>query len=802
MPASCPRPTGDPPSSVHPQADRRWGRAAIFLSIFGIVLGSLVLSGVLVGFEGPATAESSDGRSLLFFAGLVAVAAGTVAVALRPGAGTSRLGAACGFLALVAVGTNVGEMPRWLEMALTSTLPPVVQLFLMAGILGIAAQGASLILLGASGVLAARAANALAMLGAVLPASVLINRLRETITGRGYTDLPLADVLPGLPAAALVLTGIALVAAQANRGWLAILCDDGVGGAAARRHAPLVAAIPLIMGFLSAAVPGAPAVSFEFGIRVAIETGLLFALSLVNAGRIRRLDLSRTLAEAKVVATERDRSETLDAAAAGTWRIDMSAGVTDWDDHTLRIFGLAPGTSGSRALWSRLIHPEDRERAETAYSVASARGHRYDCVYRIIRPDGTIRHVSSVGGLVRRAPEDPGFFLGVNIDVTRRMEADSTLRMAKGEADRANAAKSRFLATASHDLRQPVQGLFLYVGALRDRLRGHPALPMVEIVEQALEAFRTLLDSLLDISRLDAGLVVPRPADIALGPMLCRLEAEYGAAARARKLGFRVRRERAPAVQADPALLERILRNLIENALRYTERGGVLVGCRMRGGMVRIEIVDTGIGIPAGSLDRIWDEFQQLGNPERDRSKGFGLGLSVVRRLARLTGCEVGVRSESGRGSRFWIEVPLASALPSQSVPRARRKEVVSPFATGTVLVIEDDAIVRDGLVATLSGWGHVAIASASQDEALAAVAGRTPDVIVADYRLAAGQVGTDAIVAVQSRIGRKVPAVIVTGDTDPERLREAERTGFALLHKPISAAELRAVIDRLMAGG
>lgn len=386
---------------------------------------------------------------------------------------------------------------------------------------------------------------------------------------------------------------------------------------------------------------------------------------------------------------------------------------------------------------------------------------------------------------------------GAAIDVTERRRDEDALRSAREEAERANAAKTKFLAVASHDLRQPVQSLVLFVAALRDRLAGNPALPLVENLEQGLDALKRLLDGLLDISRLDSGRVAPRLETVGLAELLDRIAGEYGPRAADRGLRLTVR-PTALWTRTDPALLERIVRNLLENALRYTRRGRVLVAARRRGQAVRLEVWDTGVGIAPDRLGDIFEEFTQVGEPA-GTGRGLGLGLAIVRRLSRLLDHRVGVRSRLGRGSVFWVELPLVSSPRERRQPGQPRLRVVpgGDGARGLVVVVDDEAIVLMGLKAMLEGWGLEVVAAASGAQAVARLRGRgrTPVLILADYQLQRGETGPQAVAAVRAALGQAVPGVILTGDTSAERLEEVRAAGHRILHKPVFPSELRALI-------
>ncbi|HEY0835772.1 MAG TPA: PAS domain-containing protein [Azospirillum sp.] len=374
------------------------------------------------------------------------------------------------------------------------------------------------------------------------------------------------------------------------------------------------------------------------------------------------------------------------------------------------------------------------------------------------------------------------------VDVTERRRGEDAVRRAREEAERANSAKSKFLAVASHDLRQPVQSLFLFTAALADRLDGHPAKPLLDNLRQSLDALKDLLDGLLDMSRLESGKIVAKPARLKLDDLFGRLASEYGPRALQKGLELTVVRSGA-WVESDPALLERILRNLLENALRYTRRGRILMGARRTAGRLRVEVWDTGIGIPADQLDAIFEEFTQIDDSRG--SRGLGLGLAIVKRLARLLGHPVTVRSAPGQGSAFAVEMPRVAA---PELPLAVRHAANDAQSKGLVMVIDDEAIILLGLKAMLEGWGYEVLAARSGDQALSILQkdGRSPRLVLADYQLQNGKTGPEAIVAIQGVLGGGVPGIILTGDTTPERLAEAARNGFRVLHKPVFPNELR----------
>ncbi|MDA8230457.1 MAG: ATP-binding protein [Magnetospirillum sp.] len=390
----------------------------------------------------------------------------------------------------------------------------------------------------------------------------------------------------------------------------------------------------------------------------------------------------------------------------------------------------------------------------------------------------------------------------VVMEITDQKRAEQALRTAKQEAERANMAKSKFLASASHDLRQPVQSLMLFTSTLAHTLKDDSAAAIIGHMDRATMALKAMLDGILDISRLDAGTVAPDVRDVPLGPMLDHMAEEYRPQAGHKGIRLIVLPTRRTA-RSDPALLERILRNLIDNAIKYTAEGKVLVGCRRHGEAIRIMVGDTGIGIPDTEHEAIFDEFYQVGNPERDRSKGLGLGLAIVQRLARLLGHPIGLSSTPGKGTAFRIDVPAGTASVAAIAAPAPPHCAPLPSAPSGLLVavVEDEENVRAGLRAQLEAWGHRVVAGADHTEILALLGGDRPDVILADFRLRGTLTGIEALERLRAALGWRPPGILLTGDTAPERMLEARRSGYPLLHKPITAATLAAALRELAPG-
>ncbi len=361
----------------------------------------------------------------------------------------------------------------------------------------------------------------------------------------------------------------------------------------------------------------------------------------------------------------------------------------------------------------------------------------------------------------------------------------------------ANLAKSRFIAAASHDLRQPLHALNLFVSQLRTETDQAEKNRIIAQIDAGVAAMNQLFNELLDMSRLEAGVLVPSISEFPVDQLLKRIEMTFTAAAREKNLRLRVVSNGA-WVRSDFILLERILLNLVSNAVRYTQTGGIVVGCRRRGGVLRIEVWDSGIGIPKDQQRNIFGEFYQLSSVKQDRRGGLGLGLAIVERLCRLLDYPIELTSSPDRGSRFVVSVPLTAPVELAEQPA---QAAVDQAMGKSVVVIDDDALVLDGMRGVLKSWGCNVVTATSEDAALAALSKgeRPPDIIISDYRLNDGKTGFDVIERIRRAFGAPIPAFLISGDAAPERLREARASGYYLLHKPVLPITLRAVVNQLL---
>jgi len=392
--------------------------------------------------------------------------------------------------------------------------------------------------------------------------------------------------------------------------------------------------------------------------------------------------------------------------------------------------------------------------------------------------------------LERRVRERTGELTRLNAELER----------AKAEADDANVSKTRFVAAASHDILQPLNAARLYVTSLIERQRQNDgadeAADLVANIDASLEAVEEIFAALLDISRLDTGAMKPEIAEFRIDEMLHRLEVEFVPLAREKNLDLKFM-SCSQSVRSDRRLLRRLLQNLISNAIKYTPEGRVLVGCRRRGGRLRIEVHDTGIGIPHAKRRAVFKEFHRLDQGARV-ARGVGLGLSIVERIARVLDCEVALKSHVGRGSRFSFEVPRASGLAAAPRLRAPPRLDVGRLDGTVVVCIDNDSAILDGMETMLGGWGCRTLTAADLTEALAAIdgSGLEPDGLLVDYHLD-GANGIAAIAELRRRLGRHVPAIVITADHSLHVRDEARAEGAHLFNKPVKPASLRALITQ-----
>lgn len=385
--------------------------------------------------------------------------------------------------------------------------------------------------------------------------------------------------------------------------------------------------------------------------------------------------------------------------------------------------------------------------------------------------------------------------------VLRRLErSNEALVIAKDEADRANLSKTRFLAAASHDLLQPLNAARLSISVLSELQVSEDARSLAGQLDQSLQTIEDLIKTLLDISKLDAGVVTPEVGEFPLDEVLSVLESSFYPQAAAKGLKLKVRRCRL-LVRSDPMMLLRVLQNLVSNAVRYTEKGGVLVGVRRRGEHCFIDVVDTGSGISESERDTIFEEFYRGTAAARGTHAGLGLGLAIVQRMAQALGHSLAVHSVLGKGSTFRLNVRHAGAAPSTHRVTAEPRPSAKNAAGAVVLLIENDQDVLDATVRLLDRWACRTLTARRLEDLAPVLTGlaRPPDIVLADYHLDEGQTGLAALEEVGRLAGPDIPAVVITADRSPAVAANVLAAGCELMHKPLKPAELRALMSHLL---
>jgi signal transduction histidine kinase/ActR/RegA family two-component response regulator len=367
----------------------------------------------------------------------------------------------------------------------------------------------------------------------------------------------------------------------------------------------------------------------------------------------------------------------------------------------------------------------------------------------------------------------------------------------KKSLENAALEKTKFLAAASHDLRQPAHALGLFLESLTKQVSDIRGLEVLGLIKQSAETLRVMLNGILDISQLDAYVVEVHKKNFNIGKLMLYLYKEYRPQAMKKDLGFHYV-PTSLTVYSDPALIERILRNFISNALKYTNHGKIVIGCRRQDGLVKLQVFDTGLGIPDADQQLIFNEYFQLNNHERNQKKGLGLGLSIIKRLAELLDHKISMHSRPGKGSMFSIQLPIAGNLQIDNA------DVVDPLSSGAellknklVLVIDDDEAVRKAMEYVMREWGGSALTCETSVEAMQILGQKniTPDLLIIDYHLTNSETAETVIAGIRSIIYKQTPTIIITGDTDPQCIRNAHEAGHMLLHKPLHPDKLKACI-------
>lgn len=378
---------------------------------------------------------------------------------------------------------------------------------------------------------------------------------------------------------------------------------------------------------------------------------------------------------------------------------------------------------------------------------------------------------------------------------------NAALEEAKLQADEANLSKTRFLAAASHDLLQPLNAARLFLSALADTEQSDEARRLIGHVDAAFDSVERLLGALLDISKLDAGVMQPAVKEVDLGELLRAAATEFEPVAAEAGLRLRYVPVRC-TVRTDGHLLVRVVRNFLSNAIRYTKRGSVLLGCRRRGDHVQIEVHDTGNGMPPDKLEQIFEEFCRLVGAAEDYERGFGLGLAIVKRIARMLDHPLDVRSQPGRGSCFAVRVPVVRwAAPETTRRHGGDDGLTNQLAGRVVVVIENEPAILEAMATVLDRWGCRVVTGTSGERAGAALSatGLHPDAIVADYHLDEDATGVDTVARLRAGAGWTIPAIVTTADRTAEVRKIIDDAGCAVLNKPVRPGRLRSLLSHLV---
>jgi len=492
----------------------------------------------------------------------------------------------------------------------------------------------------------------------------------------------------------------------------------------------------------------------------------------------------------------------LSAAPDAIIVIDASGCIAHANRQVCALFGYAPEELVGEPV--ELLMPERFREQHPAQRQAYARNMRFRPMGVGLqlfgrRQDGTEFPVEISLSPIENDQGQPVLVAAAIRDVTDRKRVEAELVAARESADRANQAKSRFLATASHDLRQPLQTLALLNGTVRRMVRNPAAAEVLAQQEEAIGAMSRLLNALLDISKLESGTVKPDPSDFAVNALFEELRREFASLADSKGLKLQVM-SCEDSVHSDPSLVGQILRNLVSNAIKYTREGWVALRClHEQAGLVRIEVLDTGIGIPADQLRYIYDEFFQVGGPANRAREGYGLGLSIVHRLAALLEIKLDVRSEVGKGTVFAFTLPTGHSSVRQ--PRRAQPPVAVAHAPARILLVEDDPAVRNATRLLLKADGYEVTSTTSLVEALAQAA-HDPrvDLLITDYHLDS-ETGTQVIAALRELLNRPLKTVLMTGDTSSAIAELPPDPLMRVANKPVNSEELFRLVRELLAG-
>jgi len=502
--------------------------------------------------------------------------------------------------------------------------------------------------------------------------------------------------------------------------------------------------------------------------------------------------------ESQLVESELRLQDSLKAGRVVAFDWDIRSGLSQFSDNAAQILGL--DRRSPEASFLERLHADDRLLLSAAVRDLCPLKPSYAISYRYVRPDGQQVWLESTGSAVFDEAGQVSHVRGLRADITERKRFEEELVEARKAAEQANHAKSSFLAAASHDLRQPLQAMRVLQGTLAQQIHDPAARRSIVSIGRSLETMTDMLTSLLDINQIEAGHLRPSPSDFPINEIFDALTIDFRDLAGEKGLRWRLVRSRM-TVHSDRRLLKEMIRNLLSNAVRYTDRGSILVGCRRDGDKVRIEVWDSGVGIVGEQMPRIFEEHYQ--GPQSSQLGGFGLGLAIVQRLGNTLGHQIAARSTPGKGSVFSIEVPLACEQSRAGVqtelPMSRSDAPVS----GMILLIEDETSVRNALESWLGSEGLRAASVANGHAALALITekGMRPDLVLSDYNIPGPLNGIESVHALREALTWKIPAIILTGDTRSHVIEAIAKHGIAIAVKPVKVDQLKELIVTLLGG-
>jgi PAS domain S-box-containing protein len=609
---------------------------------------------------------------------------------------------------------------------------------------------------------------------------------------------PRREIVEGIFALAIAATLCLLLVILPNAPWtlelaIASFCPLFVWIAA--RVRPAFTAVATFMCAITIVWTTIFAVGLFGDTRLALEERVLAAQAIILATSFGALVLAalfseRRIHELAILERERRLEEALRAGGVITLDWDLRIDLIRLSQNATEILGLDPKQSLSSAEWVRQIHPDDRPSVTARLNIAALDERSHSMTFRFLRPDGrgevwleqvAVTQVDSAGMPTRIS--------GLTTDVTARKRFEEEISRAWKSAALADQAKTSFLSAASHDLRQPLQTLRFLQTALEPHLPDGEGRNLVGGIARSLDTMSSILSSLLDVNRLEDGNLRPSMSDFAINEVFDSVAVDFLDSVADKGLWWRLVRSEL-MVRSDKGMLAAMLRNLLSNAVRYTDRGTVLLGCRRTGDKIRIEVWDSGIGISRDQLPHIFQEYYQSAHgAERG---GFGLGLAIVRRMGKVLDHRIDVRSTPGRGTVFSIEVPRGDSS-RDTTERAQTPRFEREDFRGTILVVEDETSVRSSLRRLLKTRGMEAIVVATANDALARISRQEirPDLLICDYNLRGSANGVDTVNALRAALGRNVPAIVMTGDIRSEVVDRVAAHGISVLIKPFSTDEL-----------